>query len=617
MQLSSIFSDGMVLQRNKHIIISGKTKPNHVVSLSFLEKSYETTSNHDGHFSIQLDKLSAGGPYDMKIVGANEKVVLKDILIGDVWLLGGQSNMEIPVYRTQDLFPDEITNINEPFIRQFSVPQEYDFHAPRQILSGGTWKKATQEDDAMNFSAAGYFFAEKIHKQYGIPIGLIQTAVGGTPIESWMSEETLRPFKTYDDMLDQSKDDSYIASTIRKDEERMNHWHKSLNERDPGLQNKWYAASYQPDHWEAFKVPNSWENTILEDIKGSVWFRKEFEVPASMTKGEALLKLGTIVDADDTYINGTCIGTTGYQYPPRRYTVPKGLLKPGKNTITVRVISTETTGGFITDKPYELVANGEKINLKGTWQYKIGAKTDALEPQTFFRNYPAGLYNGMITPLSDYSITGVLWYQGESNTSNPNGYNVLFEKLVKDWRENWNVKELPFLYTQLANLETGDPNHNWAVLRNEQRKGLSIPNTAMAVTIDIGEYNDLHPQDKKTLGKRLACAAMNKAYGEDNVYSGPLYKDMEVVNNKIYLSFDQIGSGLTIRKGDDQLKSFSICGADGKFLPATAMIQDRKVIVSHEKIQEPKHVRYAWSDNPEEANLYNQEGLPASPFTTE
>ncbi len=614
MQLSSIFNDGMVLQRNQLITISGKTKPNLPVQVKFLNKTYEASADETGNFSISLDKFEPGGPYKMEII-ADETKVINDILIGDVWVLGGQSNMELPLNRTLDLLAEQVAQINEPFIRQFAVPQEYDFHGPREVLTGGSWTSATHPN-VMDFSAVGYFFAQKIYKKTRIPIGLIMTAVGGTPIEAWMKEETLRPFKRYDELLEKSKDDDYVQNTIKKDEENNHQWYEQLNSQDLGLQEKWYLESYQATDWTAFEVPNSWEGTELENVRGAVWFRKEIDVPASMTTEDAMLKLGTIVDADDTYINGTRVGTTGYQYPPRRYTVPKGILKPGKNTLTVRVISTHNTGKFIQDMPYKLIVNDEEINLTGTWHYKVGAVTENAPSQTFFQYFPAGVYNGMIAPLKQYQVRGVLWYQGESNAGNPKGYHVLFEKLVNDWRENWQNDELPFFFTQLTNLETNDPNHGWAVLREEQRKCLKIPNTAMAVTIDVGEYNDLHPQNKKAVGERLALPALNKVYGEDIVYSGPLYRSMERIGNSIHITFDHIGSGLTIRE-DDQLKSFMICGKDGKYVPATATIVDNKVIVSHENIPEPMHVRYAWHDNPEDANLYNKEGLPASPFSTE
>ncbi|WP_088105975.1 sialate O-acetylesterase [Halalkalibacter urbisdiaboli] len=617
MKLSSIISDGMVIQRNKQVTISGNTKHFQKVCLTFLEKSYETTSDSNGDWSINLENLEPGGPYHMEIV-AEEKIVIQDILIGDVWVLGGQSNMQLPINRTLDLFSDEIKDANEPFIRQFSVPQNYNFHKPEQYLVGGTWTSATHPD-VMNFSAVGYFFAKELYEKYCVPIGLIQTAVGGTPIEAWISEKTLRKIGGYDADLDYCKNDFHIAEKKRSDEERHDLWYKNLNAKDPGLKDiSWYDSTMNVDDWDEFEIPNSWKDSNLENIRGSVWFRKEFNLPSSMLENEAKLVLGTIIDADETYINGTCIGTTGYKYPPRRYLIPEGLLKSGTNSITVRVISTQTTGGFVKGMPYKLIANGKELNLQGTWKYRIGAITETLEPPTFFQYKPAGVYNGMIAPLGNYCMKGVLWYQGESNTQHPKGYSRLFNALMNDWRENWKSDAVPFIYTQLANFETSDTNPdeaNWAVLREEQRLALNTSNTAMAVAIDIGEYNDLHPQDKKTLGKRLALGAINKAYHEDIVYSGPQYKRMEHIGNSIHLSFDHVGSGLTARDGN--LKYFTICGTDGKFVPANAFLRDNKVIVSHEQIKDPCHVRYAWLDNPEGANLYNKEGLPASPFTTE
>ncbi|MBD8070437.1 sialate O-acetylesterase [Bacillus sp. PS06] len=617
MELSSIFSDGMVLQRHKEITISGKTKPFQQVNLIFLEKSYPTMSDQTGDWSVILDPLEPGGPYQMEIV-AEDRQTIQDILIGDVWILGGQSNMELPTSRTLDLFYDELKAVNYPNIRQFSIPLHYDFHGPKKVLTGGSWISATN-DDVMKFSAAGYFFAKELYEKYDIPIGLILTAVGGTPIEAWISEPTLRHLGGYDSELDQHKNDEYIATVKWSDETRQNRWNQYLNEKDLGLKNDgWFGETIQMGDWNDFEVPNSWEGTHLEAIRGSVWFRKEFDVPESMLGGDVKLELGTIIDADETYINGTLIGTTGYRYPPRRYSIPDGILKPGKNTITVRIISTHTTGGFVEDMPYKLIANGQEASLEGTWKYKIGAITETLEPQTFFQYKPSGVYNGMISPLRDVSIKGVLFYQGESNTAHPKGYSELFQAMVKDWRTNWGLGEIPFIFTQLANLETGDANHHWAILREEQRLSLQIPNTAMAVTIDIGEANDLHPQDKKTLGQRLALAAQGIAYNEPFVYSGPLFSHMEKIGQAIQLLFDHVGSGLIARGSmEGVLRSFTICGADSEYVPATAHISGAKIIVQNENVLEPLHVRYAWEDNPKDANLYNKEGLPASPFSTE
>ncbi|MEF2966665.1 sialate O-acetylesterase [Paenibacillus sp. M1] len=616
MILSSILSDGMVLQRNEKVGIWGKAGADQAVQISFNEKKYDTSADSAGDWRIHLDETEPGGPFEMTISAGGEVIVIRDILVGDVWVLGGQSNMELPVRRTLDLLADEVKDVHFPWIRQFSMPISYNFHAPQSELPGGGWIAATP-GDVLNFSAAGFFFAKEIHEKYRVPVGLILTAVGGTPIEAWISEGTIRRIGGYDDVLEQCKDDHYVTATKRADEERGNAWYARLNNTDLGLKEGWYNESWDTADWQDFELPGSWAGGELEHVRGSVWFRKEINLPESMTLGEARLKLGTVVDADDTYINGVCIGNTGYMYPPRRYPIPTGLLKPGKNTIAVRVISTHNTGAFVKDMPYRLLAGGQEMDLSGVWKYRVGAVTAAMQQQTFFQYKPTGVYNSMISPLRNYRIKGALWYQGESNTDRPAGYSKLFEALVADWRSQWGIGEFPFIFTQLANLgEEDDSQTNWAELREEQRKGLLIPGTAMAVTLDVGEYNDLHPQDKKTVGQRLALGARKLAYGEDNlVHSGPMFKEMELAGDGVRLRFDHTGSGL-VAKGGGELRGFTVCGPDGVFVPAQAAISGDTVIVTHDHIQQPVHVRYAWANNPAQANLYNQEGLPASPFST-
>lgn len=615
MILSSILSDGMVLQRKAKVAIWGKSEPLQTVRLSFCDKDYGTKADGNGDWLIELHHLEPGGPFAMTLSAGDEKLVIQDILVGDVWLLGGQSNMELPVGRTLDLFENELAEVNLPHIRHFTVPMVYDFHGPRQHIAEGKWISANPRD-VMAFSAAGFFCARELFAHNGVPVGLINAAVGGTPIEAWMSEETLRRFAGYEDTLNRCKDDAYVADTMRKDTERAENWFKHLNENDQGLKDAWYSEILDTSEWKDFAVPNSWANSELEHLRGAVWFRKEIELPASMTDCEAKLCLGTIVDADDAYINGTFVGSTGYRYPPRRYKVARGLLKPGRNSIAVRVISYQGIGEFLEDMPYKLIANGHELDLQGTWKYRVGAVTDELPPQTFFQYMPGGVFNGMIAPLKHYAIKGVLWYQGESNAHRAAGYRELFRALVADWRGNWENGNLPFIFTQLANFGGSDPQSvDWAELREEQRRSLDIPGTAMAVTIDIGQYNELHPQDKKTLGRRLSLCARKIADGEDLVYSGPLYKSMERKADAIHVHFDHIGSGLATSGGD--LAGFEICGPDGKFQPAHAVISGETVIVSSEAIKQPQHVRYGWRNNPAGANLINREGLPASPFTTE
>jgi sialate O-acetylesterase len=334
----------------------------------------------------------------------------------------------------------------------------------------------------------------------------------------------------------------------------------------------------------------------------------------------AQLNLGRIVDADSVFVNGIFVGTTSYQYPPRRYTIPPTLLKEGRNIIIIRVINERGRGGFVEDKPYELAVGNQKTDLKGDWQYQLGAKMEPLRGETFIRWKPMGLYNAMLSPLLNYQIKGVIWYQGEANANRPIEYRQLFPALIKDWRKNWNQGDFPFLFVQLPNFmePKAEPSEsNWALLREAQLKTLSVPNTAMAVTIDIGEWNDIHPLNKKDVGKRLALAATKVAYGEKNiVYSGPIYKSMTIDGNKIILTFTNIGSSLMAR-GDGELKCFAICGIDSQFVWAQAKIEGDKIVVWSDKIANPVAVRYAWADNPESANLYNKDGLPASPFRTD
>lgn len=619
MNRSGIISDGMVLQRHAPVPIWGRAKPNQPIEVHFLGRCYPAVADDAGNWSVTLDEMEAGGPHQMVIsVQGEPDVTIENILVGDVWLLGGQSNMQLPVRRTLDLFADEVADVELPTIRQFTVPERYDFHGPRAELAGGRWMPATG-DNVLDFSAVGFFFARELQRTIDVPIGLILTAIGGTPVEAWMSESTLKRFGGYDETLAQCKDDRYVNETIRRDEERRERWMRELNEHDAGIREKWYLDDRADGpEWQAVQVPGRWNEPELADAHGAVWYRKTFEVQADMLGSDAKLMLGTVVDADDTFINGVWIGSTAYRYPPRRYVIPRKLLKPGTNRIAVRVVSIANKGGFIPDMPYKIVADGKEIDLTGTWCRRIGVLKEAMQPTTFFQYKPAGLYNGMIAPISRYRIKGTLWYQGESNTGQPRGYADLFRAMIQDWRKRWGIGDFPFIYTQLANFE-GDEDHggasrsNWAELREEQRLALDVPNTAMAVTIDVGEYNDLHPQDKKTVGERLALCARKRAYGEEIVYSGPLFAGIKKEGDAIRLHFDHVGSGL-VAWGDGVLRGFELRGEEGDYMPARAVIDGKTVLVTNEHIPNPCQVRYAWANNPADANLYNREGLPASPF---
>jgi sialate O-acetylesterase len=529
--------------------------------------------------------------------------------------------MVLPMRRVRDLYEDEIAASGNPQIRYFFVPLQYDFNGLKEDFLSGEWKSANPEN-VLQFSAAAYFFAKTIYDRIHVPIGIVNASVGGTPIEAWMSEEALRDFPAQLEVLERYKDDGYVREIIRKDRARIDAWYARLRKSDEGYSNQessWFDPATDVSDWRTMRVPAFWADEGFDPVNGVFWFKKEIDLPASMAGKSARLNMGRIVDADSVYVNGAFVGTTSYQYPPRIYWIPEGILKSGKNVIVVRIINSLGKGGFIKDKPYELIAEGDTVDLKGEWRMKPGANMDSLGEQIFVHYTPAGLYNGMIHPLLKTAMKGVLWYQGESNTERPKEYADLFPALIRDWREQWKQGEFPFLYVQLPNYleaKSQPDESNNAELREAQSKALILPNTAMAVTVDIGEWNDIHPLNKRDVGQRLALTAQNRVYGmKDVVCSGPLYESMEKKGNKIILTFSHVGGGL-IARGGGPLRHFAIAGRDGKFVWADAEIVDDKVIVWNNSIADPVAVRYAWADNPEGANLYNREGLPASPFRT-
>jgi sialate O-acetylesterase len=620
-RLPVLISDGMVLQRDANVKIWGWADKNENLTIRFNGKIYHAVSGADGKWHVTLDDLKAGGPYEMDINASNQ-ITLNDILVGDVWVCSGQSNMELPMDRVKYRYSDIIAGSANPNIRQFIVPHRYDFQKPQEDLTSGRWVAANPQS-VLEFTAVGYFFAKELYEKYPVPIGLINTSLGGSPAQAWLSEEALKAFPEYLNTAKKFRNNDYINQIVEKDKAVSDAWYSRIQQLDEGLEKghtSWFDINYDTSEWATMNVPGYWADHELGPVNGVVWFRKEIDVPASMTGQPTKLWLGRIVDADTTYVNGKIVGTVSYQYPPRIYDVPANLLKEGKNIIVVRVINNIGRGGFVPDKPYELTAAGQTIDLKGKWQYKLGAATPLLPGKTFIEWQPLGLYNAMIAPLLNYRIKGVIWYQGESNTGKPQEYQKLFPALIADWRAKWNQADLPFLYVQLANfMEVKDQpsESNWAELREAQLKTLSVPNTAMAVITDIGEWNDIHPLNKEDVGKRLALAAQKVAYGDEKVvYSGPVYQSMKIEGNKIILTFTNIGGGL-VAKGNGELKYFAIAGADKKFVWAKAKIEGDQVVVWNDDITNPKSVRYAWADNPEGASLYNKEGLPASPFRSD
>lgn len=620
-KLPQIIRDSMILQRDSKINIWGWASKGEKVSVKFNGKTYRTITGEDGKWKVQLSPMKAGGPYIMDISGKN-KITLHDILIGDVWLCAGQSNMVHQMKLHSVYYPDEIPNANYPDIRQFWVPNTTNLEGPQNDLPDGSWKWANPTD-VKDFSAVAYFFAKALYQKYHVPIGIINASWGGVPIESMMSEESFKSFPEILKTIEKNKDTAYVNGVNRK---VFANAQKIKRPEDKGLIEKWFLPSYQPKEWHRIAVPGFWADEGAKNLNGVVWYRREIDVPASMTNVPAKVFLGRIVDADELYINGVKVGSTGYMYPQRRYPIPDGVLKPGKNLFVVRVTNNFGKGGFVPDKPYELITANDTVDLTGYWQYKVGLLN---EPHRGFggfggfgialQNQPTALYNSMIAPLINYTIKGFVWYQGASNSGKPDEYAKLQPAMITDWRSKWKEGDLPFLFVQLPGF--GDYNYlptesQLAEFREAQAKSLSVPNTAMAVAIDLGEWNDIHPDRKKPVGERLALAAEKIAYGENIVYSGPLYQSSKIEGNKIIISFTHTGNGLSTNDGEPPAE-FAIAGVDKRFVWANAKIDGDKIIVSNEEVPNPKYVRYAWADEPVNPNLINKEGLPAAPFRTD
>jgi sialate O-acetylesterase len=624
-RLPQLVSDGMVLQRDAKVNIWGWAAPGEQVNVRFHGKKYTVKTPADGKWTLVLSAMKAGGPYTMDISASN-KIVLKDILIGDVWFCAGQSNMVTPMERVKEKYPDEVANANYPQIRNFFVPTVSDVTRVHEDLPPGKWMAANPEN-ILKFGAVSYFFAKDIHTKYHVPIGIINSSVGGTPIQAWTSEAGLKNMPEYDVRIQQLKDTAFVNNLVRETARQNAASNERFKSDDQGLKGPktWYDPTYEAKDWHPFWLPGYWADQGVRGLNGVVWFRKEIDLPETVAGKPGKLMMGRMVDADETYVNGKLVGNVTYMYPPRRYELPAGLLHPGKNTIVIRLTNTAGKGGFVPGKAYDLLAGGQQIDLRGDWQYKVGQVFKPLEKPVSgssfsAQNEPTSLYNAMVAPVISYGIKGILWYQGESNMDKSRVYGQLLQALIADWRSKWRQPDVPFIFAQLPNfmdVQYLPSESQWAELREGQLKTLAVPNTGMAVAIDAGEWNDIHPLNKKSVGERLARAAEKLAYGNNKIVaSGPLFQSAKVDGNKITVTFSSTGNGL-VATGDGELKHFAVAGADKKFSWATATIQGNQVVVYSKEVPKPLYVRYAWADNPEFANLYNKEGLPASPFRTD
>ncbi|MBK0369411.1 sialate O-acetylesterase [Flavobacterium agrisoli] len=609
-----LFTDGMVFQRNKPISIWGWADANEKIEVRFNKQVKTIVANKDGKWILNLDAENAGGPFELTIIGKN-KIVIKDVLVGEVWICSGQSNMEFTVKQAKD-FEIEKKDANYPQIRQFLVEKDMS-STPKEDFKSAKWS-SSNEQTVGDFTAAGFYFARKIYKELNIPIGLLHTSWGGTCVETWTSKEALENSSEFKEMIAQ-------VPSVNMDEVLENYRKSALGNIkkiqgfDVSLDNEsqFKDPEFQDANWPEIKVPSLWENQQIGNIDGIVWMRKTIVLTAEQAKKEAVLYLAKVDDEDLTYVNGVQVGTNNLWDKLRVYKIPSGVLKEGTNVIAVRITDYSGGGGIYGD-PSDLKIDFKDSNLPldGLWKFNVVKVRIEISPNS----YPSLLYNAMVNPLVPYAIQGVLWYQGEANVSRAAQYKKAFPLLIQDWRIKFKQGDFPFYFVQLSTFNEFNGNSNsgskWAELREAQSETLKLPNTGMVVTTDIGNAKDIHPTNKQDVGLRLAAIALNNDYGKKQVCSGPMYKSQEIKENQIILTFTNIGSGLS-RPNNSELKGFEIAGADKIFHFAKAHIQGNQIIVSSDKVQNPLAVRYGWADDDTEINLFNKEKFPASPFRTD
>ncbi len=662
-----VYGDHMVLQRGKPIRISGNAAPGESVLVGIGNNSVFATADKNGEWAAVLPEMQAGGPYMVSVSGASggEPVIFNDVLVGDVWLASGQSNMEMPVYSTGKFWcskngKEEAAKANNPNIRLYNATSK-KYVSPGVVqteVKGPGWQLATPEN-VERFSAAAYYFGRQLQKDINVPIGLVSASWGGTRIEPWISRDAYQSAGRANELVqidgvNQNKAEleakyKAAAEKARKD---FVEWEKRFYTSDPkatAAAAAWKNTDFNDSAWEKIEDPNS----SFPDADGVAWYRKTVDVPAAWAGKDLTLSLGVVDDCDETFVNGVKVGSTGtdvdsYWSVKRIYKVPGTLVKAGRCVVAVRVSDMYSSGGLQgpASDMFLTLDGKEKISLAKDWKLKlefavdikkIGVRPDPLGFMKTNENhpsFPATLYNSMIAPWTVYPMRGFIWYQGESNAGNPQDYLKLKEILINDWRTKWADPDMPFLLVQLAGFEKHSPakplpddfwvnrepgNPGWAAFREAQTATLKkVPNTGMAVCIDAGNHSDIHPADKQAVGYRLAKEAERISYGKDIVSAGPYFNSMEIKDGKAIVSFTNVGQGLEAKGSKDgKLGCFAIAGKDGKFVWADAVIDGDKVVVSSPEVKEPVAVRYGWVSYAGNLNFYNKDGFPACPFRTD
>lgn len=638
--MPQLFQSGMVFQRGKQIPVWGKAEAGELVTIRFNKKQYATTADMDGNWRIDLPKMKAGGPYTMTV----GEQVLTNILIGDVWLLSGQSNIDVTVERVYPQYPQDIDTYENADIRLFRVPNQADAHGGRDDITPTAinWKPVNKEN-AWLFSAVGYFLGRQMHEKTGVPQGIIVNSWGGTPIEAWISADSLQ--EDYPMLVKRAEffqNDDYVKAQGQANMLAEQQWQKILSDQDPGVRENWTTTDYDDSSWqEVNQYDNSWAKKNGRGLIGTIWLRQHVQIDKAHAGKPARLLLGTLFDQDITFLNGQEIGHTYYQYPPRRYDIPEGLLREGDNVITVRFINKYGLAHFIPEKPYMLCFGDDRcsqnpmpkdvIPIGEAWKCQIGTEMPSCPSGDIsLQNIPTTLYNAVLHPLAPYAISGVVWYQGESNTGNPTPYADYLKKLMGCWRDRWNDQRMPFVIVQLANYDgrqqTGFPspivaqttpvNSGWAQLREAQRIVAEAgPRAELAVINDLGETVDIHPLRKKEVAERISLA-FDRLVFNNKVSLSPKVVSSSVADGQITLTLDQ-----PVQTGE--VHEFEVAAADGDrvFQNVEGTADGNTITLTLPEDFHPLSVaylvRYAWKDNPLGANVRSLSGLPMSSFELE
>ena len=626
--LPSVFTDNMVLQQKTDITFYGDATKNKqlTVKTGWNGKEYYTEADGQGKWSLKIPTPAAGGPYEITF-SDGKKLQLKNVMIGEVWFCSGQSNMEMPVAGWGKVmnYEQEIAEAAYPAIRLFQVKKNTSLAPLKEVESTlGGWQECSSAT-VPEFSALAYFYARALWKELNVPIGVIDCTWGGTPAEAWTSHETLRQVMGFREEMDKLERLGFDPNRMEQaySEERA-HWQSLFTEKDKGMENGklcWTAPSLSEEDWQTISLPGYWEGKGLKDFDGIIWFRRSLEIPAEWAGKPLTLRLGMIDDEDITYFNGVEIARGAGYMTPRTYTIPAKLVKAGKAVLAVRVSDFGGEGG-IHGKAEDLYveADGKRISLAGDWKYRIGLSLTGFPPAPISpvqsSSYPTVLFNAMVKPWTAFPIKGVIWYQGEANVGRSEQYGDLFPALITDWRRQWR-SDFPFYFVQLANFMESkkiQPDSEWAALREAQTKALKLDQVGMAVTIDIGLADDIHPKNKQEVGRRLALVALAGSYGKNVSSSAPVFQNYIIKGNKMELDFGQKQDGFQIK--GTTLKGFTIAGPDRVFYPAEAMVHDGKIILSSTEVPAPLAARYGWADDPD-CNLYGENGLPVAPFRTD